>query len=327
MHAIRHILVAVKNPASGSSPALQKAVQLARALHADLELFHSIANPVYVDAYPAGQSLKKLKGGIRSECREGLESMAAAIARRGLNVSTCVEWDYPVHEAIVRRAACIKAGLIVADQHVGRHIAPGLLQLPDWELLRLSPIPVLLVKSTRPYRRPTVLAAVDPAHAYAKPAKLDDEILHVGLRISAALHGNLHAIHAYIPLPIAPFPDYSLNPDTVARLQQQTEAAAERSFEQGLRSAKIPPRHRHLVAGTPSDAIEQTALATRSAIVVMGAMARSGLRRLFIGNTAETLLDRLTCDVLIVKPLRFQPHLQRKRRGARLTALAALPGM
>jgi nucleotide-binding universal stress UspA family protein len=31
-------------------------------------------------------------------------------------------------------------------------------------------------------------------------------------------------------------------------------------------------------------------------------MSRSGLKRIFIGNTAERVLDGLQCDVLVVKP-------------------------
>jgi hypothetical protein len=34
----------------------------------------------------------------------------------------------------------------------------------------------------------------------------------------------------------------------------------------------------------------------------MGAVPRSGLKRLFIGNTAERVLHQLPCDLLIVKP-------------------------
>jgi Universal stress protein family len=38
--------------------------------------------------------------------------------------------------------------------------------------------------------------------------------------------------------------------------------------------------------------------------VVMGAVSRSGLKGLFIGNTAERILDELSCDILLVKPLK-----------------------
>jgi universal stress protein E len=50
----------------------------------------------------------------------------------------------------------------------------------------------------------------------------------------------------------------------------------------------------------------------------MGAISRSGLKRLFIGNTAERILDDLTCDVLVVKPRGFVSKVSPASRGVRL---------
>lgn len=36
--------------------------------------------------------------------------------------------------------------------------------------------------------------------------------------------------------------------------------------------------------------------------MVMGAVSRSRLDRLLVGNTAERVMDNLECDVLVVKP-------------------------
>ena len=41
-------------------------------------------------------------------------------------------------------------------------------------------------------------------------------------------------------------------------------------------------------------------------VLVMGAVSRRGLKRLFLGNTAEEVLDKLPCDLLIVKPAGFE---------------------
>ncbi len=41
-------------------------------------------------------------------------------------------------------------------------------------------------------------------------------------------------------------------------------------------------------------------------VVIMGAVSRSGLKGLFLGNTAEDVLDHLPCDLLIVKPDGFE---------------------
>ena len=72
--------------------------------------------------------------------------------------------------------------------------------------------------------------------------------------------------------------------------------------------------------------IEQCLVPTlkRSDIVVMGAMSRSGLKRMLIGNTAERLLDRLPCDLLIVKPAEFANRIPRGCRGPRVLAVQPL---
>lgn len=43
----------------------------------------------------------------------------------------------------------------------------------------------------------------------------------------------------------------------------------------------------------------------------MGAVSRSALTRLFIGHTAERVIDTLACDVLIVKPAGFKSRVKR----------------
>ena len=49
MKPILRILVAVKNPAARSLPAVNKAAQIAKGLGAQLTLFHDIATPLYAE--------------------------------------------------------------------------------------------------------------------------------------------------------------------------------------------------------------------------------------------------------------------------------------
>ena len=53
-------------------------------------------------------------------------------------------------------------------------------------------------------------------------------------------------------------------------------------------------------------------------MVVMGAISRPGYKRLLIGNTAERILDDLTCDIMVIKPPNFRSGVLRASRGARL---------
>jgi universal stress protein E len=316
---IRRILVAVKEPARGSLAALVKGAQLARAAGASLELFHALSTPINAEAFLyTRRNLVDIERKIRERTLGDLEKTARRLRAKGMKVTTAAEWDFPAYEAVVRRAIRTKADLIVAERHVGRRLAPWLLHLNDWELLRLSPVPVLLAKSAGPYRRPAVLAALDPTHAFAKSARLDPEILRVAADVAAALGGRVHAMHAYLPVPSVGLAGEVMSGGVLGQLQAEALAMARRGFERELKKSGIPSARRHLVRRIAVDAIPAVAREIRAGIVAMGAVSRSGLRRVFIGNTAERVLDELPCDILVVKPPRFKTPVARARRGVRL---------
>jgi universal stress protein E len=306
---IRRILVAVKDPLARSQPAVIKGTQLARALGAELELFHAVDAAVYVDMMGIEEgSAERVACDEREQCVQRLERIAARARLHTTKVSVAAEWDYPVYEAIVRRTTRTGADLIIAERHAGPHVALGLLKLADWKLLRLSPVPVLLVKRPQPYHRPTVLTALDPSHAFAKPADLDQVILQLGTFVSNGLGGQLHAVHAY--------------PPRLARKRGSSAAAeAKVRLDQELQASQVSPDRRHLVTGRPSDSVLDVAGKLRADIVVAGAISRSGLKCLLIGNTAEELLDSLPCDLLIVKPGGFVNRVPSGIRGPRWVAV------
>ena len=167
MKPVRRILVGIKDPRARSFPAVEKAARLAEAFGAELALFHAIDVPVAAEPYLyAGTGFTKLENDIRKAHHKRVEKLAARLRRRKLKVRADVDWDYPIHEALVRHARKIKANLVVVEAHAGRRLAPWLLHLTDFELLRTSPLPVLVVKSARAWRRPKLLAAVDPANPF-----------------------------------------------------------------------------------------------------------------------------------------------------------------
>jgi universal stress protein E len=250
-----------------------------------------------------------------ADARKALEAIARKLRHRGILVSVSAQFDYPVYEAVIRETTRLKVDLIVAEQHHG-HRAASLLHLVDWELLRLSPVPVLLVKDPHAYRRPTVLAAVDPDHTYAKPMWLDREILNAGEAVARALHGTLHAMHAYAPIPVLAFPSGAITEEEVVAIQSHSAEEANEKLKRALRDAEIRNAVPHVIGRHPSDAIPEVADELHSSLVVMGAISRTGVKRLLIGNTAERVLDRLSCDVLVIKPGHLVKPISQQRRGA-----------
>ena len=323
MRPIRLILVAISDPSADALPVVAKGAPIAKACHAHLEIFHSIKASVFANTPAAyDEAVSDLHNTQRMQYLQRLGRIAARVRLHGVKVSTAVEYDFPAHEAIIRRARTIGADLIIAGHSRDDNKSPRLLKLTDWELLRHSPLPVLLVKHTRPYRHPTVLAAIDPEHAHAKPRELDQEILDASLALTQPLGGKLHAVHAYAPIVIGSAAS-SVPANLATRLDGIARAEAKSLFEATLADTDIPRTRRHLLGKSPEDAIEQVARRTRADIVVMGALSRSGLKRWFIGNTAERLLDELPCDVLVVKPQQFVCRVPSRCNGPRLLARIA----
>ena len=319
MRPVRHILLAIKDPAAPPAAAIDKAIQLAKAFGASLELFHSITSHVYMGLDLDRDAVEELRKDRLARQHSRLEVLAKRGREAGVSTVTSVEWDYPPHEAVMRQALECKADLIVAECHQGRRIAPLLLHVTDWELLRYSPAPVLLVKSRRPYARPVVLAAVDPMHANAKPTRLDDEILAAAGAVEGALKGELHVMHCFVPVPADVQPSELLAADATKRLEQRARAHARTRLEKTLGKIHVARGARHLASAHPINAIPALARKVHSDIVVMGAISRTGLKRLLIGNTAERIIDDLQCDVLVVKPKDFVTRVHRQSRGMRIS--------
>ena len=86
---------------------------------------------------------------------------------------------------------------------------------------------------------------------------------------------------------------------------EHTEAVEQlcRTARRAARAHARPPRRHARVADGADGA---TARRRRR---VMGAISRSGFKGLFLGNTAEDVLDRLHCDLIIVKPEGFKAAL------------------
>lgn len=322
MQALRRILVGVKDPSAKSMPAVAKAAQLARASGAEIELFHSLSQAVVIDAVSGGpKGLRDFEQEQIDATVELLEKTAAQLRRHDIKVRVSAIWDYPASEALVRRAIRSKSDLIVIERHAGAHTAGLILSYTDWDLLRLAEAPVLVVKTKKPYRHPGIFAAVDPMHTHAKPARLDLEILKTAAGLKSLLRGKLTIFHATPPASIATGGwmggPVVLPPGT----QKAFEQAARDALDAELERLPMPAHKVEITSGNAREAIPAGAKRNGAGIAVMGVMSRSGLKRVFVGNTAETVLDALGCDVLVVKPGKFTSSVEHMPRGPQLISI------
>jgi universal stress protein E len=301
MNRICNILVIV-DPTVSEHPAVARGAQLAQAFNARLELYACETK---------GSREARLATHVRTHSREPfvvdlksmLEKLAAPLRLEGLDVATETDCGDPLHAMLLDRAKRTSAELVIKDTHHHTLGQRTFLTNTDWQLIRGCPVPLLLVKPGPWASSPKIVAAIDPGHANDKPAMLDHCILQQAAALAKAVKGQVHVLHAYIPAAVLaaatslPPIATTFSVEELARedASKRKEIAALVS-DYGVRSGNI-----HVSTGGTATVLPRAADAIKADVMILGAISRSRLERVFIGSTAEDVLEQLPCDALIVK--------------------------
>jgi universal stress protein E len=317
-------LLVVIDPTTDYQPALARAAALASHSRAPLVLLACLYDPYLAgERFYDGSDLKKLRKQLLQKQLDELQQRAEPLRNRGIQVTCRAVWDHPLHEAIIREALRINPHLVVKDTHHHPVLLRTLFSNTDWQLIRDCPFPLWLVKKMPSADESGVLAAVDPLHTHDKPAALDRRILDMAQEVGALLHEPVHLVHVYRAEPVmaalpmgAPVP-LERDDELAAELRARHQAA----LDQLAASAGFPAAQVHLGHGHPAEVLRELAGRLRAGLIVMGAIARSRLKRAVLGNTAEQVLEWLPCDVLVVKPDGFSSPVRSPGRARGYLAL------
>ncbi|MGC3872515.1 universal stress protein [Halomonas sp. GXIMD04776] len=187
----------------------------------------------------------------------------------------------------------------------------------DMHLLRKCPCPVWLMKPREKASYDNIVAAIDfnPDRLDTLEEPLNIQVLKIASSLALANSAILHVVHVWD----APHAGYvsMWASDKKGAMQAFTEGVYAGHMN-GMNRLKqlmpawigreaydyIAPRF-HAPQGAPEKIIPAMAVQLQADLIVMGTVARTGITGLLIGNTAEAILDQLTCSVLAVKPAGF----------------------
>jgi universal stress protein E len=204
--------------------------------------------------------------------------------------------------------------LVVKDTHFHTALRRTLFTNTDWSLIRTCPVPLLLAKPGDWPETPRILAALDPGHLGDKPAALDHDILEWAELLAARTGGELHAVHAFFPAAMIAATTAMGGMPLVADATAAEIIDSERKRIAGVLAGivaahAVAPVRVHIEQGAASEVLPRVADGLGAAVTVMGAVSRSRLHEVFVGSTAERVLDRIGGDVLVVKPADFTEKL------------------
>ena len=253
-YKLDRILVAIADPSAGLNKAVRRAGALAHQTGAAVELFHAIPGSISSGVLHAeSEQFTRLEA---EQSGRLLERTANRLRREELIVTTKVETGYPAHEAILREVRVAKADLLIIEAREHSVFARMLLTQTDFELIRHCPVPLLIAKRRTTWRRPRILAALDPFHIHEKPSGLDAEIVAAARAVASMVGGSVHAAHIYRPVmgfvpDLAGATAFTTMPETDRKYQ----ATVRRRFYEAVERYEISRSNAHLVCGDPAVAL------------------------------------------------------------------------
>lgn len=286
--------------------ALTRALELADANNARLTVVDVI------EEHPSDPTLEKRLGytinQLMQDIRLGeIDAMLAPYQREDRVIYTKVLSGVRFVE-VIRTVQRNVYDLLVKEAGPEEGLAERLLGSTDLHLLRKCPCPVWIDRQEKPLPYRNILAAVDPLREQNE-ARL---VMDLATSMAAGSKADLEVFHAW-----------HLKGESILRsgraqiskmelnliLEKEKEIHT-RQFAQLLSSYEmsIDDPGVHLVKAVPTQGILERA--EQADLIVMGTVGRTGIPGLFIGNTAENVMQNTEASILAVKPSGFRSPLE-----------------
>jgi universal stress protein E len=295
------------DPERENRPAIDRARMIASALGAAVDVVvceHQYLFPATKIVDPG--VIQTMRKDYLDAIKDWAHSQAQPLVAAGIDVKVEPIRSQPRYAAVLEYADKSGAGLIIRMAGERGRLKKFFFGTNDRELIRHAAKPLWLVQAANPGAdKFNFLAAVDPTHPQDEHMELDKQILDFAAGVSAAMSGELHVYHALSTMMMVPMaPDVPTMAPPMPRFDpavlEEIKGSHRSMVEKLVAAYDIGDERIHIVEGDVADAVNKVIEDHDISVVVAGAISRSWLERVVIGSTAETLLNAVDTDLVII---------------------------
>lgn len=251
----------------------------------------------------AVSNLQEREGEIRSS---QLKSLSTALSEKGIQVTVEHVTGKP-HLEIIRRTLDNDFDLVMkpARREVG--LKQFLIGGTDVQLLSLCPVPVWIFQPTINKTLKKIAVAVDLNPTDKERTALAISLLKWGNYFATLVGAELHVVHVWNLYRESSLRSAASTQNMIDKLLLDTEQLHRQWLSDVLKQAGLlnHETHKHLCKGDPKQVIPTLVADPGIDLLIMGTVGRTGIPGFFIGNTADSVLRRVSCSVLAIKPENF----------------------
>lgn len=209
-------------------------------------------------------------------------------------------WCEHAYKAVLDNSEDTSFDLVVKAAAKHHSIVDRVMQHQDWNLLKMCPAPVLLVKEKPAWDSRILLAAVDSTSLDPAHKVINEHLLEFCELINSEENYDTHIVNSYpiMSLTLASLPDTPVPED----LQQYVIDQHQTATDDIAQKFNINAQNVHIREGEPEEVITNVAKEVAADVVLIGILSEADLQSVILGSTVEHVVDLTESDVLALKP-------------------------
>ena len=306
MQALRHILI-VMDPTHETQVAFEKALSLAEETGADLTLLTCMFDDQQQRLLQTQINSDEDRENITDAYRGVIQDKISALTSNCVITEHIVRWNESIIDSVTEASERhVHFDLIVKETKPHHVMVDKFVTPSDWQLLRKSIYPVMLVKADH-HREETLgnqpkraLVAVDSTAPDGDHIQLNENLLSAAEHFQGFLNHEVYLVNAY------PFVTMGATIEpTPVLMQTIQENLHKHHLDATMKLAdyiRVNRDHVFVEQGEAFSVIPDVAKQMKADLVIIGTVAREGIANFLDGNTSESIADYVDADILALKP-------------------------
>ena len=299
-------ILVVLNPENDKQYALARAVRLVKEQKSEVPVKITVFLAAYdlsyeISALLSAEEREEMHRGVIAQRQKEIQPYLEKYADPMIEFRPIVVWSSNEAEAISVEVEKNNYDLVVKYTKEEESLTSLIFTPMDWQLLRKCPTPMLVVRDGDWKHQRRILVAVNVSGDEDYHEAFNKSLVSLSIDLADNLErGNIHLVSAYPPTPInmaIDLPEFHTS-EYINGIRGQyliNMKALRQSFG-------IDEDHTHVREGFPEDVIPDVAIELEAELVVLGTLGRTGLSAALLGNTAEHVISKLSCNLLAIKP-------------------------
>jgi len=278
-------LFVVIDPTSDHQLALLKASLIAKLGDCHIHAFLCIYQEM--DEGGGYASRRDFKRQTLTRARNRLDELMQSCKLSGLSYTTEIVWNSRWVQCLTRAIEKSSCDLVIKSSFHHSRARRFFSKTADYHLMHHCACPILFTHQDQEWKSDRILACLDLESGDPHHARLNNVIMR-----DARAFANIVGLELYIGCAYV----NSIDGEHLGLKSHGNEVGREELGE----LFRLDPERVVLHQGSVVEALRAICEETDPSIVIIGTLARTGIRGKLIGNTAEKLLDIVDADLLTV---------------------------